>query len=95
MKKTLLILSACLCFFTSCHKKQELKPVNIKPITIEQDGCTIVSDPRLELLLIASNLAGFYPIGNTNSDYVSTIHTFFKNHKEHALIKQIKKARWF
>ena len=82
MKKTLLILSACLCFFTSCQKKQELKPVNIKPITIEQDGCTIVSDPRLELLLIASNLAGFYPIGNTNSDYVSTIHTFFKNHKE-------------
>lgn len=91
MKKTLLILSACLCFFTSCQKKQKLKPINIKPITIEQDGCTIVSDPRLELLLIASNLAGFYPIGNTNSDYVSTIHTFFKNHKEHALIKQIKK----
>lgn len=91
MKKTLLILSACLCFFTSCHKKQELKPVNIKPITIEQDGAILTSDPRFELLLIASNLAELYPFGNYTSEYTNKIQTFFKNHKEHALIKQIKK----
>ena len=91
MKKTLLILSACLCFFTSCHKKQELKPVNIKPITIEQDGAIFTSDPRFELLLIATNLAEFYPFGNYTTEYASTIQTFFKNHKTHPLIKQIKK----
>ena len=91
MKKTLLILSAFLCLFTSCQKKQELKPVNIKPITIEQDGAIITSDPRFELLLIATNLAEFYPFGNYTTEYASTIQTFFKNHKTHPLIKQIKK----
>lgn len=91
MKKTLLILSAFLCLFTSCQKKQELKPVNIKPITIEQDGVIITSDPRFELLLIATNLAEFYPFGNYTTEYASTIQTFFKNHKTHPLIKQIKK----
>lgn len=91
MKKFILILSACLYFFTSCQQKQELKPVNIKPITIEQDGVILTSDPRLELLIIASTLAEFYPFGNYKADYVSTIQTFFKNHKNHALIKQIQK----
>lgn len=91
MKKTLLILSACLCFFTSCQKKQELKPVNIKPITIEQDGAILTSDPRFELLVIAANLAEIYPFGNYNSDYAIQIQTFFKNHKDHALIKQLRK----
>ena len=91
MKKTLLILSAFLCLFTSCQTKQELKPVNIKPITIEQDGAIFTSDPRFELLLIATNLAEFYPFGNSTTEYASTIQTFFKNHKTHPLIKQIKK----
>lgn len=91
MKKTLLILSAFLCLFTSCQKNQELKPVKIKPITIEQDGAIFTSDPRFELLLIATNLAEFYPFGNSTTEYVSTIQTFFKNHKTHPLIKQIKK----
>lgn len=90
-----LTLSASISLFTSCSKKSELTPVNIKPIVYQTDNITIKVDPKLELLLIALRLAEVQPFSNNyyNQDYsqfVDGVDNLFAKQKDHPFVKEIK-----
>ncbi len=90
-----LTLLASISLFTSCSKKSELTPVNIKPIVYQTDNITIKVDPKLELLLIALRLAEVQPFSNNyyNQDYsqfVDGVDNLFAKQKDHPFVKEIK-----
>ena len=99
MKKLLYTALATLALFaslfTSCSKKSELTPVNIKPIVYQTDNITIKVDPKLELLLIALRLAEIEPFsinyyGQEYAQFVDGIDNLFAKQKDHPLVKEIK-----
>ena len=90
-----LTLLASISLFTSCSKKSELTPVNIKPIVYQNDNITIKVDPKLELLMIALRLAEVQPFSNNyyNQDYsqfVDGVDNLFAKQKDHPFVKEIK-----
>lgn len=90
-----LTLLASISLFTSCSKKSELTPVNIKPIVYQNDNITIKVDPKLELLLIALRLAEVEPFsinyyGQDYAQFVDGIDNLFAKQKDHPLVKEIK-----
>ena len=90
-----LTLLASISLFTSCSKKSELTPVNIKPIVYQNDNITIKVDPKLELLLIALRLAEVEPFsinyyGQEYAQFVDGVDNLFAKQKEHPLVKDIK-----
>ena len=90
-----LTLLASISLFTSCSKKSELTPVNIKPIVYQNDNITIKVDPKLELLLIALRLAEVEPFsinyyGQEYAQFVDGVDNLFAKQKEHPLVKEIK-----
>lgn len=90
-----LTLLASISLFTSCSKKSELTPVNIKPIVYQTDNITIKVDPKLELLLIALRLAEVEPFsinyyGQDYAQFVDGIDNLFAKQKDHPLVKEIK-----
>lgn len=92
MKKSIYtVLCAAALLFTSCGK-QELKPINIQPIVIEDNEITYRVDPKSELMMIACRLAGVNAFKDDNSsDYVKTIDKMFEKQKDHPLVKEINK----
>ena len=81
--------------FTSCSKKSELTPVNIKPIVYQTDNITIKVDPKLELLLIALRLAEIEPFSinyysQDYSQFVDGVDNLFAKQKDHPFVKDIK-----
>ena len=95
MKKLFIAALATLTLFTSCSKKSELTPVNIKPIVYQTDNITIKVDPKLELLLIALRLAEIEPFsinyyGQEYAQFVDGIDNLFAKQKDHPLVKEIK-----
>ena len=93
MKKSIyLILCAVALLFSSCGKSQDLKPINIQPIIIEDGDITYKVDPRAELMMIACRLAEVRAFKDDNSsDYVKTIDKMFEKQKDHPLVKDINK----
>ena len=90
-----LTLLASISLFTSCSKKSELTPVNIKPIVYQNDNITIKVDPKLELLMIALRLAEVEPFsinyyGQEYAQFVDGVDNLFAKQKEHPLVKDIK-----
>lgn len=90
-----LTVLASISLFTSCSKKSELTPVNIKPIVFQTDNITIKVDPKLELLLIALRLAEVEPFsinyyGQDYAQFVDGIDNLFAKQKDHPLVKEIK-----
>ena len=90
-----LTLLASISLFTSCSKKSELTPVNIKPIVYQNDNITIKVDPKLELLMIALRLAEVEPFsinyyGQEYAQFVDGVDNLFAKQKEHPLVKEIK-----
>ena len=90
-----LTVLASISLFTSCSKKAELTPVNIKPIVYQNDNITIKVDPKLELLLIALRLAEVEPFsinyyGQEYAQFVDGVDNLFAKQKEHPLVKDIK-----
>lgn len=91
-KSIYLILCAVALLFSSCGK-QELKPINAKPIVIEDGEITYEVDPRAELIIIAGRLAGVRAFSdNIDVDYVKTIDKMFEKQKDHPFVKQLKKT---
>lgn len=81
--------------FTSCSKKSELTPVNIKPIVYQNDNVTIKVEPKLELLMIALRLAEIEPFstnyyGQEYGQFVDGVDNLFAKQKEHPLVKDLK-----
>ncbi len=81
--------------FTSCSKKSELTPVNIKPIVYQNDNVTIKVEPKLELLMIALRLAEIEPFSNNYygqeyGQFVDGVDNLFAKQKEHPLVKELK-----
>lgn len=93
MKKSIyLILCTAALLFTSCGK-QELKPINIQPIVIDAGDITYEVDPRAELIIIASRLAGIRAFSDSiDVDYVNTVDKMFEKLKDHPFVKQLKKT---
>lgn len=90
-----LTLLASISLFTSCSKKSELTPVNIKPIVYQNDNITIKVDPKLELLLIALRLAEVEPFSinyysQDYSQFVDGVDNLFAKQKDHPFVKDIK-----
>ena len=90
-----LTVLASISLFTSCSKKSELTPVNIKPIVYQNDNITIKVDPKLELLMIALRLAEVEPFsinyyGQEYAQFVDGVDNLFAKQKEHPLVKDIK-----
>ena len=90
-----LTLLASISLFTSCSKKSELTPVNIKPIVYQNDNITINVDPKLELLMIALRLAEVEPFsinyyGQEYAQFVDGVDNLFAKQKDHPLVKDIK-----
>ncbi len=90
-----LTVLASISLFTSCSKKSELTPVNIKPIVYQTDNITIKVDPKLELLLIALRLAEVEPFsynyyGQDYSQFVDGVDNLFAKQKDHPFVKEIK-----
>ena len=84
-----------LTLFTSCSKKAELTPVNIKPIVYQNENVTVKVDPKLELLMIAMRLAEIRPFSNDYygqeySQFVVGVDKLFANQKNHPLVKTLK-----
>lgn len=82
-------------FFTSCSKKSELTPVNIKPIVYQKDNVTVKVDPKLELLMIALRLAEVDIFKNNYysqdySQFVDGVDNLFSKQKEHPLVKDLR-----
>lgn len=95
MKKRLPILFGIFTLiFTSCGKKVELTPVNIKPIIVENGNVTYKIDPRMEILMAAYRLAeyNFAMTDSGTGEYLSGIDKILEKHKEHPLVKQLKAA---
>jgi len=95
MKKLLYTVLAALLLFTSCSKKSELTPVNIKPIVYQTDNITVKVEPKLELLMIALRLAEVEPFsinyyGQEYAQFVDGIDNLFAKQKDHPLVKDIK-----
>lgn len=95
MKKLFIAALATLTLFTSCSKKAELTPVNIKPIVYQTDNITVKVDPKLELLMIALRLAEVEPFshndyGQEYSQFVDGVDNLFAKQKDHPLVKDIK-----
>lgn len=99
MKKLLYTALASLALFaslfTSCSKKSQLTPVNIKPIVYQNENVTVKVDPKLELLLIALRLAEIEPFsinyyGQEYAQFVDGIDNLFAKQKDHPLVKEIK-----
>lgn len=95
MKKLFIATLATLTLFTSCSKKSELTPVNIKPIVYQTDNITIKVDPKLELLLIALRLAEIEPFSinyysQDYSQFVDGVDNLFAKQKDHPFVKDIK-----
>jgi len=93
MKKCFyLIVCAVALMFTSCGK-QELKPLNLKPIVIETEQVKYEVDPRAEILMIACRLAKVNAFSDQlDNDYINTIDKMCKPLEKHPLVKQLKKA---
>ena len=93
----IILFAFFLLVLTACGKgsKNQLVPLDIPPVEVEQDGISIMMDPRLELLLIAQRLAES-PVffvqhyGNAYSEYYTAADSFFAKYKEHPLIKTLK-----
>ncbi len=90
-----LTVLASISLFTSCSKKSELTPVNIKPIVYQNDNITIKVDPKLELLMIALRLAEVEPFsinyyGQEYAQFVDGVDNLFAKQKDHPLVKEIK-----
>ena len=80
---------------TSCSKKAELTPVDIKPIVYQTDNITVKVEPKLELLMIALRLAEVQPFsinyyGQEYAQFVDGVDNLFAKQKEHPLVKDIK-----
>ena len=95
MKKLLYTVLAALLLFTSCSKKSELTPVNIKPIVYQTDNITVKVEPKLELLMIALRLAEVEPYSNDAytqdySQFVDGVDKLFEKQKEHPIVKELK-----
>ncbi len=91
-----LTVLASISLFTSCSKKSELTPVNIKPIVYQNENITVKVDPKLELLLIALRLADWSPFnqnayGQDYGPYIDGVDKFFEKQKDHPFVKDIKK----
>ncbi len=81
--------------FTSCSKKAELIPVNLKPIVYQNENVTVKVDSKLELLMIAMRLAEIKPFSNDSygqeySQFVVGVDKLFSNQKDHPLVKTLK-----
>lgn len=79
--------------FTSCTKKTELTPVNLKKIEVKRDDCTVYVHPQTEALLAAYRLAEFTYFADHNfddSDYISGLDKILQSQKDHDFIKLIK-----
>ena len=90
-----LTVLASISLFTSCSKKSELTPVNIKPIVYQNDNITIKVDPKLELLMIALRLAEVEPFsinyyGQEYAQFVDGVDNLFAKQKDHPFVKEIK-----
>ena len=95
MKKLLYTALAAITLFTSCSKKTELTPVNIKPIIYQNENVTIKVEPKLELLMIALRLAEVVPFSNNAysqdySQYVDGVDKLFEKQKDHPIVKELK-----
>ncbi len=95
MKKLLYTVLAALLLFTSCSKKSELTPVNIKPIVYQNDNVTVKVEPKLELFMIALRLAEVEPFSNNYygqeyAQFVDGVDNLFAKQKDHPLVKDIK-----
>ena len=99
MKKLLYTALATLALFaslfTSCSKKSQLTPVNIKPIVYQNENVTVKVDPKLELLLIGLRLAevdifknNYY--GQDYSQFVDGVDSLFAKQKEHPFVKDLR-----
>ena len=81
--------------FTSCSKKAELIPVNLKPIVYQNENVTVKVDSKLELLMIAMRLAEIKTFSNDSygqeySQFVVGVDKLFSNQKDHPLVKTLK-----
>lgn len=81
--------------FTSCSKKSQLTPVNIKPIVYQNENVIVKVDPKLELLLIGLRLAEVDIFKNNYytqdySQFVDGVDSLFAKQKEHPFVKNLR-----